>query len=318
MGLYRFNSFFSELSLVSSVVVLYSLAVYFVLERFMGQSYAPLLATEDFFLFLALTVFLLGGSQGPLAYVVMVPVALFAFAEEFLFNGTLVWAGLILAFLGLVCLPVFALFFRNRDSNVSAALEVSALLFVTRLVLSPFPVSVIQSSVAVPIIYTLILAALVIYIWVRRLPLAEVGLTRGSGRLPVQILVGLLIGGVLGYVELVILHPPPIAIGPSFLVNALYVIVTMAAFVGLIEELLYRGLVLSRLAKMMPRWQAVHITAVLFALFNIGWFNPLEVIFAYGAGVVFGYLMLRYNSIAAPITAHGFCNVVLYLLTLSL
>jgi membrane protease YdiL (CAAX protease family) len=318
LGLYRSHPFFSELSLVSSAVVLSSLAAYFVLERLMGQSYLPLLGAEDLFLFLALTISLLGGSQGSLAYVVMVPVALLAFVEELLINGTLVWSGFILAFMGLVCLPVFALFFRNRDSNVSAALEVSALLFVTRLVLSPFPVSMIQSSVMVPIIYTLIIAALVIYIWVRRLPLEEVGLTRGSGRLPVQIVVGLLIGAVLGYVELDILRPPPISIGPSFPVNALYVIVTMVAFIGVTEELLYRGLVLSRLAKIMPRWQAVHITAVLFALFNIGWFNPLEVIFAYAAGVVFGYLMLKYNSIAAPITAHGACNVVLSLLALSL
>jgi len=64
----------------------------------------------------------------------------------------------------------------------------------------------------------------------------------------------------------------------------------------------------------MPRWQAVHLTSLIFALFHIGWLNPLEVVFAYGAGVVFGYTLIKTDSLIAPTFAHGFGNIVLYTL----
>lgn len=316
MSLATLRRYPGNLFLVSTAFVMLSLASYYVLRILLSESFELLLSSESVFVIAGLTIALLVGSQGPLDFVIMVPVAILAFAEELFVNGTLVWLGLLLAFFGLVSLPAIAIFFRKESSDVSDVLEVTALMFATRLVLVPFPVDFLQSSTAIPIIYALILCALVAYIWIRRLPLAEVGLTLGKGHLPTQVALGLACGAVLGVIELNILHPPSIAFGPSLLVNVAYILITMLAFVALTEELLYRGLIQVRLAKIMPKWQAVHICAFLFALFSIGWFNPLELIFAYAAGVVFGYLMFRYDSLIGPIMAHGFGNVVLYLLTL--
>jgi membrane protease YdiL (CAAX protease family) len=44
--------------------------------------------------------------------------------------------------------------------------------------------------------------------------------------------------------------------------------------------------------------------------------NPLEVLLAYGAGIVFGYLAKATGSLVAPMIAHGFGNLVLYLIAL--
>jgi len=66
----------------------------------------------------------------------------------------------------------------------------------------------------------------------------------------------------------------------------------------------------------MPVWQAIGISSVMFGLMHVGWLNPLEVLLAYGAGVVFGYLATMTDSLIAPIIAHGFGNFVLYLIAL--
>jgi len=312
------RSFLSEITLVSGAVILSSLAAYLLLERFLGQSYLLLFASEDFFLFVCLAVSLFGGSEGPLSFVVMVPVALLAYIEELFFNGTLAWVGLVLAFSALIFLPVVGLLFRKTNRDVSAALEVSSLVFLTRLALSPFTVSFLQSSYMIPVAYALLFSTLIAYIWVRRMPLAEVGLSAGSGRILEQIAIGLVAGAVLGYAGLKVLQPPVSVVGSSLLTNSLNVAVTTMGLVALAEELLYRGLVLKKLVRIMPRWQAVHITALLFAIFSIGWFSPLVVILTYAAGSVFGYLMLRYDSLVAPVVAHGFCNMALYLLAVFL
>jgi len=157
-----------------------------------------------------------------------------------------------------------------------------------------------------------------LYLWFRRIPLEKIGFNRGSIRLPFQVLTGVSVGVVLGLIENYVLHPQPINIGSNVVSNVFYLFVTMMVFVGLTEELLFRGLLQSYSVELMPKWQAVHLTALVFALFHIGWLNPLEVVFAYGAGVVFGYLLIKTGGLTAPVVAHGFGNILLYVLAWSL
>jgi len=102
--------------------------------------------------------------------------------------------------------------------------------------------------------------------------------------------------------------------GSNMVSNVLYLVVTMMIFVGLTEELLFRGLLQSYMVDLMPKWQAVHLTSLIFGLFHIGWFNPMEVLFAYSAGAVFGYLFIKMGGLTAPVVAHGFGNIVLYMI----
>jgi len=64
----------------------------------------------------------------------------------------------------------------------------------------------------------------------------------------------------------------------------------------------------------MPKWQAMHLTSLIFGLFHIGWLTPLEVVFAYSAGLIFGYLLIKTGGLTAPVVAHGFGNIVLYMI----
>jgi len=192
--------------------------------------------------------------------------------------------------------------------------EVCGLLFATRIVFSPFPVSFLESAAFLPAIYTLIMGGVVAYLWFRGIPLGKVGFGRGLIGLRFQVLAGVGVGAILGLVEYFILRPKPIEMGSNMISYVFYLVVTMMVFVGLTEELLFRGLLQSYAVDLMPKWQAVHLTSLIFGLFHIGWLNPLEVLFAYSAGTVFGYLFIKTGGLTAPVVAHGFGNIVLYMI----
>jgi len=244
---------------------------------------------------------------------VMVAVVL---AEELLLNSVYAVYGLVLAILGFLSLPVFAVVLGKRNDWFRAAVEAVALVFATRVVLSPFPSGFLSLSLFLPSIYTLILMGVVVYLAYRGVSARNVRISLGRYPLRLQLGVGLGIGSVLGSIEYFVLRPQPILQDVSLLQILAYTVIVMMVFVGVTEEFLFRGLLQASLERAMPAWQAIGVTSVIFGLMHIGWFNPLEVLLAYSAGVVFGYMATVTDSLIAPITAHGFGNVVLYLIAL--
>lgn len=311
-----FRRFPVDLALASSVFVGFSLVSYFVLWALVGYTYELIFFSSVAFVVIGLLMLFLKGFRGSLVVSSLYVVAVLALVEEVLLNSALAWYGLALAFLGFALFPIVGVLFVGRGESVRVVFEVCGLLFATRIVFSPFPIRLLESAAFLPVVYTLIMGAVVLYLWFRRIPLEKVGFCRGLIRLPLQVLAGVLVGAVLGLVENFVLNPQPVNIGSSMVSNVVYLVVTMMVFVGLTEELCFRGLLQSYTAELMPKWQAVHLTSLVFALFHIGWLNPLEVVFAYGAGVLFGYLLIKTGGLTAPALAHGFGNIVLYMLAL--
>ncbi len=89
-------------------------------------------------------------------------------------------------------------------------------------------------------------------------------------------------------------------------------LVGVGVIIPLMEEMLFRGLVQQRFRAMMNPLPAVICTAVIFALYHG---NMLQGIYTFLLGMIFGYLMEQYHSIAAPATAHISANLVSVILT---
>jgi len=307
-----FRRFPVDLAFASSVLVGASVASYYALLALVGYSYELLFFSSVVFVATGLLMLFFSGFRGSLVVGLLHLVVVLALVEEVLLNSALAWYGLALAFLGFALFPIVGVLFTGKGENVRVVFEVCGLLFATRIVFSPFPILLLESAAFLPVVYTLIMSAVVLYVWFRRIPLGKIGFSRGLVGLSFQVLAGVLVGVVLGLVENFVLNPQPINVGPSLVSNLVYLVVTMMVFVGFTEELLFRGLLQGYTAELMPKWQAVHLTSLVFALFHIGWLNPLEVVFAYGAGVVFGYLLIKTGGLTAPVVAHGFGNIVLY------
>jgi len=84
-----------------------------------------------------------------------------------------------------------------------------------------------------------------------------------------------------------------------------------AVITGLIEEIIFRGLAISRLKRGMSRGFAIAVSAVIFGLFH-GAF--LAVCYATVLGVVFGLLTERYDSIVPSVICHMFFNLTSFFL----
>jgi len=303
------------------IVILVSIVAYFVLLSFFGYSYMLHVTwTVVFALFSVLISLGLFGrgcegfeNLGMIKVLFGVVVGVIS-VEELLLNSVFAFYGLVLSIVGLVLMPGLAVVFGGNDRWLRIALEGVALVFATRVVLSPFPLGILNLQTFLPTIYTLIIVALVLYLMYRRIPGRDLRLSAGNCSKTVQFAVGLSVGFIVGFVEYFVLKPSPILVGASFLQALAYAAIVMCVMVGISEELLFRGLMQSSLERLMPRWEAVGLASIMFGLMHIGWMNPLEVLLAYAAGVAFGYLAISTESLIAPIVAHGFGNFVLYLI----
>ncbi len=93
--------------------------------------------------------------------------------------------------------------------------------------------------------------------------------------------------------------------------NVVLEILNAAVLTGLVEEIIFRGLAISRLKRGMSRGAAVVVSAVIFGLCHG---VIIAVVYATVLGIVFGFLADRYNSIVPSMVCHIFFNATSYFL----
>lgn len=121
-----------------------------------------------------------------------------------------------------------------------------------------------------------------------------------------------LIGPILGLIEFYILTPAPLIARlewSSFWFPALSLLI----FTGFLEELIFRGLIQEASTSTLGRLGLIY-TALLFAILHIGYQSVVDVIFVFGAGLMFGLIAARTRSIIGVSLAHGLTNITLYLI----
>jgi membrane protease YdiL (CAAX protease family) len=120
----------------------------------------------------------------------------------------------------------------------------------------------------------------------------------------------LAIGAVLGTMEYFILHPAPAF--PTFEVKYLLRdMVYMFLFVGLGEELLFRGLLQIDLMKVFGVKGGLILASLMFAIMHLTWRSIPELGFVFIAGLVLGFLYWKTKNLVLPTIVHGANNVML-------
>lgn len=89
-------------------------------------------------------------------------------------------------------------------------------------------------------------------------------------------------------------------------------LVSSAFLTPVLEELVYRGIIFTRLKRMMPRVFAVVLSALVFSLVH---FNIVQFIYALFLGIVLALLMERANHVYASIAGHMTVNFLAVLRT---
>lgn len=166
----------------------------------------------------------------------------------------------------------------------------------------------INNQFLLPAVYSLILALCFWYIQSKDISLVSVGLRKD--KLLKYILLGIALGIPIGAVEYFVLMPAPAfpAFELKYLVrDAVY----MTLFVGLGEELLFRGLIQRQLSKIFGWKWALFGQAFIFMVMHLTWRSLPELGFTFVVGFLLGYIYYRTGSLMWPIILHGAGNTVL-------
>jgi membrane protease YdiL (CAAX protease family) len=195
----------------------------------------------------------------------------------------------------------------KMEEGVTEVVEGICLLLLYVLLISMLPWFYIKQEYLFPAVYLILIALCIWYIKDADLSLKEVG-----GRLPHKKihLLSLPVGVLTGAIEYLILKPPPPLPYPT-LGYMLRTVATMTLFVGLGEELLFRGILLTRLEKTLSPRLALIMSSLIFTILHFTWRIPLELVFVFIVGLILGYIFQRTKSLFPPIVIHAINNIVL-------
>jgi hypothetical protein len=173
---------------------------------------------------------------------------------------------------------------------------------------SSLPWFFINQQYLLPAVYSTILGLCLWHIYQKKLSFSELGFKRD--RWLRYVLMGIAIGIPIGIAEYFVLLPAPAF--PTFEVKYLLRdLVYMVAFVGVGEELLFRGLVQRDLMNALGWKQGIVLASLMFAVMHLTWRSIPELIFVFLAGLLLGYMYYKTRSLVAPIVTHGIGNVML-------
>ncbi|MFC1902464.1 lysostaphin resistance A-like protein [Chloroflexota bacterium] len=211
--------------------------------------------------------------------------------------------------LAMVILIYITLSYFNLEQRMVNTAESMALIPLYILFTSSLPWFFINQQYLLPAVYSCILGLVFWHIYQNKLNLKQI-LGFSKKHVLKYCLIGLAIGTMSGTVEYLILHPA--ATFPTFEVRYLFRdMVYMLLFVGLGEELLFRGLIQRDLTNIFGwKWGLVG-ASFLFAIMHLTWRSIPELVFVFFAGLIMGFIYWKTKSLLAPIVLHCVNNTML-------
>lgn len=90
--------------------------------------------------------------------------------------------------------------------------------------------------------------------------------------------------------------------------TSLMQLLSVGIMAPLLEEILFRGLILGSLKKAMHPWVAIVLSAV---AFGVAHGTPIGIIYATGLGIIMGWIFVKFNSVLPSILFHMAYNCAL-------
>lgn len=136
-----------------------------------------------------------------------------------------------------------------------------------------------------------------------------VGLRLRWREIPVQLMIALT-GLIFGFAEYAILRPTPIVTTLTWELFITYGLVLLIG-TGLMEELVFRGLMQRTAERAIGRWSIIYI-ALIFTALHIGWQSAIDLLFVFIAGIFWGFVAYSTRSIVGVTISHGITNIMLF------
>ncbi|MEM2925127.1 MAG: type II CAAX endopeptidase family protein [Methanocellales archaeon] len=243
------------------------------------------------------------------------------FLAEAFFYCKQLWLGLslhVINLISIVALTILYKYIKNKSKNIDINgwglnyLQIIMLIPLLRIINTSMPVFFPLTIYWFPLIYTPMLLPIYLAAKNQGYTLEQIGIKIIDKKIIiVHLVVGFLTGVILSCLEYMILKPESLIEDLSS-GNLLKITLIMFLSIGLVEELIFRSLLQTKLEELFNKNYGLLITSLIFGAMHSGYSLPLEVIFAASAGLLIGYLFQRSRSLILITTIHGTINVFLF------
>lgn len=223
--------------------------------------------------------------------------------ESLIYSGKI--GGALLLYAGiLTALSLISIFV--KDQGIRNICQVFLLLPILRLINFSMPTFSEIPLLSFVFIYSPMVIPVVIVAIQQKFTYEQLGLNFRNMwiYLPASIIIGI----ILGQVEYSIIQPVELISDSSF-INILKLIFVMVIVVGLIEEIIFRSILQTKLEEFFGIWSGLIFSSLLFGLMNSGFGSLYEIFYAIFIGLFIGYMFQKTRSLPFVALTHGFINV---------
>jgi len=235
-----------------------------------------------------------------------IPIFAIIFAELLIFSGrigTAVWIHIGI----LIALSLSNIFI--KEPEICKIYQALMLLPVLRLVNLSMPIFFNITLYTFIFIYWPLIIPAAVIISHQKESLEQVGIT--TKNFTTYMLLSVPLGFLLGLGEYHTIRTGPLIPDLTF-INLLQLIIVMVFFVGMIEELIFRSILQTRLQEVLGVQEALIIASVLFGFMHSGYGTFSEIFYTGFVGLIMGFLFYKTKSLPFVAVLHGFVNVFLF------
>ena len=235
-----------------------------------------------------------------------IPVLCIALAELLIFSGRMgaaVWVHIGT----LIALSLSNIFI--KDPEIQKIHQALMLLPVLRLINLSMPIFIETTLYTFIFIYGTLAIPVAVIIIHQRHSFEQIGISLKN--IEAYMFLSIPLGFLLGLGEYLIIQTgyliPELTFG-----NLLKLTLIMVFFVGLVEELIFRAILQTRLEQALSVREALLITSLLFGLMHSGYGTFYEILYTCFVGFIMGLAFYKTRSLPFIAVLHGFVNVFLF------
>lgn len=235
-----------------------------------------------------------------------IPILAIVFAEILIYFGRIkeaLWIHIII----LMGLSLSITFMKNGE--IYKTYQALMLLPLLRIVNLSMPIFFDITLYSFVFTYAPLAVPIMIAVAYQQLTHEEMGIT--LRRIWLYLPLSVLIGFGLGVGEYLIIRTGYLIPNLSLL-NLLKLTVVMVFFVGLVEEIIFRAVLQTRLNIIFGAWEGILLSSMLFGFMHAGYGTFYEVLYTFFVGAVIGYMFYKTRSLPLVTLVHGFVNVFLF------
>jgi len=237
---------------------------------------------------------------------ILIPVMCIIFAELLIFSDR-VQGAIMIHIMILIALSLSSIFI--RDLKIQQVYMALMFLPVLRLLDCSIPIFFETTLYTFILVYAPMAIPLAVTIIQQRTSFEKIGIT--TKNFIQYLVISVPISFLLGLGEYLIIRPGYLIPDLTF-VNLLKLTIIMVFFVGLVEELIFRTILQTRLESTLSVKEALIITSVLFGIMHSGHGTFYEILYTSFVGFIMGFAFYKTRSLPFIAMLHGFVNVFLF------